>query len=268
MIIDFHRHYADSDNYIENLLKEMDEAHVDYTLLTSSRDEGFWEYKKCGYKRNEDTLEAVKRYPDRIIGNVYIDPRKPDAIETFERFMDKGFKCVKMFPPEGYYPDEERFFPLYEKIEEYEVPILFHTGLTNVAYMPSTVRRATSSKYSNPMYIDLLTRMFPKINFVFAHMGYPHFSEAWSIAHVNNNVYLDIAGSGPWTEGAPVAYNALGGQSYIPIDFSRVIWGSDNCLPQVESMARASTYIRLMGCHSAERKCVFGETAAKLLKLL
>jgi len=267
MIIDFHYHYADVENFIDDLLLDMDKAEVDYTVLTCGHEGGFWEFKNCGFKRNEDTLEAVKKHPDRLIGNVFIDPRKPDAIDTFERYMEKGFKCVKMFPPEGYFPDEERFFPLYEKIEEYKVPILFHTGQTNVKYKKSEGRKATSSKYANPMYIDMLTRLFPGISFVLAHMGYPYFSEAWSVAHANTNVYLDIAGSGPWTEAAPIAYNALGGQNYIPIDFRRVIWGSDNCLPQAESIARAKVYLKQMGCSSANRKLVFGETAAKLLKL-
>lgn len=267
MIIDFHYHYADVDDFLEDLLKDMDYAGVDKTLLTGGHENGYWEFKNCGFRKNEDILDAVKRYPDRIIGNMYIDPRKPDAVDTFERYIEAGFKCVKMFPPIGFYPDDESFYPLYEKIEQYETPILFHTGQTNTKYQKSEGRKATSSKYANPMFIDGISRLFPGIPFVMAHMGYPWLSEAWSVAHANTNVYLDIAGSGPWTESVPVAYNALGGQSYIPIDFKRVIWGSDNCLPQAESIARSNVYLRQMGCKSAERKLVFGDTAVKLLNL-
>ena len=137
----------------------------------------------------------------------------------------------------------------------------------NVGYKPSAGRRASSSKYANPMNIDQIARLFPRTAFVMAHMGYPWLVEAWSVAHANPNVYLDIAGSGPWTEAAPVAYLALGGQSFIPIDFSRVIWGSDNCLPQAESIARAQVYLRQMWCLSEQRKQVFGGTAARLLRV-
>jgi predicted TIM-barrel fold metal-dependent hydrolase len=88
-----------------------------------------------------------------------------------------------------------------------------------------------------------------------------------SVAHANENVYLDISGSGPWTDGIPLVFNALGGHHYIPIDYKRVVWGSDNCLPQAEHMARMANYLRLMGAGSEERKLVFGETARRILKI-
>ena len=112
-----------------------------------------------------------------------------------------------------------------------------------------------------------LARLFPRIPWVFAHSGYPHFLEAWSVAHANTNVYLDISGSGPWTDGIPLVYAAIGGPSSIPIDFARVLWGSDNCLPQAQHISRMSTYMRQMGAGSEARKLIFGENARKLLKL-
>ena len=191
------------------------------------------------------------------------------AFETFKKYMDEGFKCVKMFPPVGFMPDDERFFPLYEKIEEAGVPILFHAGQTNIKIISQEpgVRKATNSRYSHPMNFDMVARLFPKMSIVLAHMGYPNYVEAWSVAHANSNIYLDIAGSGPWTEGIPVVFNALGGHQFIPVDFKRVIWGSDNCLTQAEHIARSDVYLRQMGCSSPERKMVFGETSRKLLNL-
>jgi predicted TIM-barrel fold metal-dependent hydrolase len=51
----------------------------------------------------------------------------------------------------------------------------------------------------------------------------------------------------------------------VPIDFARVLWGSDNCLPQAEHRARMETYLRQVGAGSNERALVFGNNAAKLL---
>lgn len=269
MIIDFHYHCADNAGSVGELLKDMDRAGVEKTLLTGGPQEAFWDYKGCGFASNETVLEAVQKYPDRLIGNVYLDPREPDAAEILAKFMDKGFRCVKMFPPVGFYPDDERFFPLYEKIEEYGVPVLFHAGQTNIRVVCKEpgVRKATSSKYGNPMNFDMIARLFPKMQIVLAHMGYPYYVEAWSVAHANTNIYLDIAGSGPWTEGIPIIFNALGGHSFIPVDFKRVIWGSDNTLTQAEHIARSDVYLRQMGAGSQDRKLVFGETAKQLLKL-
>jgi predicted TIM-barrel fold metal-dependent hydrolase len=46
-----------------------------------------------------------------------------------------------------------------------------------------------------------------------------------------------------------------------------VVWGSDNCLPQAEHIARMATYMRQMGAGGEQRKLIFGENARKLLKL-
>jgi predicted TIM-barrel fold metal-dependent hydrolase len=117
------------------------------------------------------------------------------------------------------------------------------------------------------MNFDMIARLFPNMTIVLAHMGYPYYIEAWSVAHANANIYLDISGSGPWTEGIPIVFNSLGGRSFIPVDFKRVLWGSDNCLTQAEHMDRSDVYLRQMGSTSQERKLIFGETARKLLKI-
>lgn len=269
MKIDFHYHYADKNGFIEELIKEMDSAGIDITVLMGGPEEAFWEFKNCRFAGNERVMEAVKKYPDRLIGNIYIDPRDPDAVETFERYVNEGFKCVKMFPAVGFNPDDERLFPLYEKIEKYEIPVLFHSGQTNIQIISKTpgVRKATNSKYGNPMDFDMIARLFPKMPIVIAHMGYPYFIEAWSVCHANRNIYLDISGSGPWTEGIPIVFNSLGGHSFIPIDFKRVIWGSDNTLTQAEHFARSDVYLRQMGASSEDRKLIFAETAKRLLKI-
>ena len=269
MKIDFHYHYADVETFVEDLLKDMDAAGVDITNLMGGPEEAYWEYKNCYFASNEKVLAAVKAHPDRLIGNVVIDPREADAIDTFERYLAEGFRCVKMWPTVGYWPDEERFYPLYEKIEASGVPLLFHAGQTNIKVISKEpgVRKATNSKYTHPMNYDMLARLFPKMPIVLAHMGYPNYVEAWSVAHANPNIYLDISGSGPWTEGIPIVFNALGGHSFIPLDFARVLWGSDNCLTQAEHMARSDVYMRQMGAKSSDRQMIFGGTAHKLLGL-
>jgi predicted TIM-barrel fold metal-dependent hydrolase len=269
MLIDFHYHCADAANAVDDLLKDMDSSGVEKTLLMGGPVGAWWDYKQCGFAPNEKVRDAVRAHPDRLIGNVYIDPREPNAVKTLQEYLGQGFRAVKLFPPVGFFPDEERFYPLYEILEGQAVPVLVHTGQTNIRIVSKDpkVRLATDSRFAHPMGLDHLSRMFPGIPFVLAHCGYPYFIDAWSVAHANQNIYLDISGSGPWTDGIPLVYNAVGGQSFIPIDFARVVWGSDNTLPQAEHIARMSTYMRQMGAGSAQRELIFGENAKKLLKL-
>lgn len=269
MRIDFHYHLADKEGALEELIADMDRSGVDRTLLMGGPDEAYWDYRQCSFASNEKVLESVRKYPDRLTGNIYIDPRNPDAVDTLKKYADEGFRCVKMFPAAGFYPDDERFFPVFEKIEEYGFPVLFHIGQTNIRIVSRQpgVRKATNSKYGHPMNVDMLARLFPGMPIVMAHMGYPFYTETWSVAHANPNVYLDISGSGPWTEGIPIVFNALGGHNYIPIDFKRVLWGSDNVMSQAEHISRSDVYMRQIGAGSQERKLIFGETAKSLLKI-
>jgi predicted TIM-barrel fold metal-dependent hydrolase len=269
MLIDFHYHYADGQGALEELLRTMDASGVERTLLMGGPAGAWWEYKKCGFAPNEAVLAAVQAHPDRLIGNAYCDPREPNALAELRRFLDAGFRAVKLFPPAGFFPDDERAMPLYEEIEARGVPVLVHTGQTNIVLRsPDPKKRmASDSRFSHPFHLDKLSRLFPGIPFVMAHSGYPHLMEAWSVAHANQNVYLDISGSGPWTDGLPFVYNAIGGQNFIPIDFRRVVWGSDNCMPQAEHIAQMTIYMRQIGARKADRALIFGGNAARLLRL-
>lgn len=269
MLVDFHYHLTTYDTAVADLIADMDRSGVEVTNLFGGPADAFWEHKNCWFASNEKVLAAVREHAGRLVGSVFLDPCDPDAVDTFKRYRDEGFRGVKMFPASGYYPDEERFFPLYELIEEAGMPLLFHAGQTNIRVIGANpaVRRATSTKYGLPVNFDGVARFFPKMTIVLAHMGYPYYIEAWSVAHANPNVYLDISGSGPWTEGIPVFFNAVGGHNFIPIDFRRVLWGTDNCLTQAEHHARSDVYMRQMGAKVEDRKMIFGETAKKLLNL-
>lgn len=269
MLIDFHYHLADTADAVDELLRDMDRSGVEKTLLMGGPGDAYWEYRRCRFAPNAKVLAAVRAHPDRLIGNVFVDPREPEAARVLEQYLGEGFRAAKMFPPAGFSPSDERCFPLYEVAERQAVPILVHTGQTNITLLSDDpkVRRATDSRFAHPMNLDWVARLYPKLPFVLAHCGYPFFMEAWSVAHANPNVHLDISGSGPWTDGIPLVYNAIGGQNCIPIDFARVVWGSDNCLTQDEHIARLSTYMRQMGAGSAQRRLIFGENARKLLKL-
>ncbi|MGA2977824.1 MAG: amidohydrolase family protein [Spirochaetia bacterium] len=269
MLIDFHYHCVDLPSAVDDLLKDMDASGVERTLLMGGPEGAWWDFKKCGFASNERVAEAVKAHPERLLGNVYLDPRDPAARETFRKYRDFGFRAVKLFPPAGFDPSEEMFFPLYEEIEAAGLPVLAHAGQTNIRLVSrgAGVRMATDSRFAHPMNFDRIARLFPGIHWVLAHMGYPFFFEAWSVANANNNVYLDISGSGPWTDGIPLVYNANGGSNYIPLDFRRILWGSDNCLPQAEHIARMSVFMRQIGAGSNDRTRIFGDNAKELLKL-
>jgi predicted TIM-barrel fold metal-dependent hydrolase len=272
MVVDAHIHYFDTPDFAENLVREMDDAAVQWSCLMPTLEDSTWEYMHLTFKEvtNPFVLAACRKFPRRLAGGIRLVPTEPGAVEELRRYADTGlFRFVKLFPPQGFWADDERIFPFYETCAEYDLPVLLHMGQTNGEYTEEQKKRRMhlNTVFANPMNLDGVAKMFPEMSFIMAHSGYPYFLEAWSVAWANPNIYFDISGSGPWTEGIPVVYTSLGGAAFIPIDFDRVLWGSDNCLPQKESIARATMYMRQMGAGKAQRAMIFGETARRLFRL-
>jgi predicted TIM-barrel fold metal-dependent hydrolase len=253
------------------LLRRMDGAGIDKAVLAASL-EGAQMPGRNGPLAdvgNRDVAAAVAAHADRFIGCMHVNPLDPDSMRTVGEYAARGFKAVKLFPAEGYHPDDPRFYELFDAIQDKGLAAILCMGQINFSLAhEGGKRRALNSAYAYPMRVDAPSRLFPKIRFVIQHMGFPFLFEAWSVHHANKNVYLDISGTGPCFDGLPVGYAALGGSAFIPLDFDKVVWGSDNVPDPLSARAVADSYLGLMGCSDAARRAhVFGATMASLLGL-
>jgi len=223
-IIDAHRHlFVTPRVETGEILRQMDEFGIERTVLLPIDDLGEFLGRKVGGQ--EAVVKAVAEHPDRLTGAIYVDPRKAEASERIRRLADAAFKVVKMWPPIGYWPDDEAFDPVYETIASYKLPVIAHTGITNMA-VPGH-RKFAHSKYSEIVLFDGLVRKFPEITWVFAHAGDPHFSWAIMLCMANENVYLNpIGGIDSWDARLVTEYEATG--RVWPLPFEKLIWGSDN----------------------------------------
>jgi len=168
----------------EKLISEMDEAGIDKSVLLGL-DYGTIVKAKAYKFYNAYIAKIIKDYPDRFIGFAGIDPRREkEAINELERCYSFGLKGVKLWPITGFYPDDPKFYPFYERVQELNMPILCHTG----ACPPGTYM-----KYNKPIYIDTIAVDFPRIKIIMAHMGIPWQHEAMAVAAKNRNVYFDIS---------------------------------------------------------------------------
>lgn len=83
---------------------------------------------------NDEMAELVARHPDRFLGGIASLPMNnmDAALEETDRAIGKlGLKGVQVFSPmKGQALDAPEFFPLFEKMAEYDLPILLHPGRT------------------------------------------------------------------------------------------------------------------------------------------
>lgn len=205
----------------ERLVREMDEAGIDKTVIVALDYEfaykGDFTYKDY----NNYVADIVKEYPDRFIGYCGIDLRRgKGAIRELERcIQDLELGGVKLWPLTGFYPDDKEYYPFYEKVEEFGVPILCHTGMGPPR---------TYLKYNRPAYVDTVAVDFPNVKFQLAHIGDPWVNEALTVAAKNPNVCFDICGN--WalmSKFAPVFLYQTLAQAKMTCGVGKILFGSD-----------------------------------------
>ena len=262
IIIDSHLHSFLKEGHERQLLANMDAAGVERSILLPLPPV---EFRGACCVGNKECFETAQRHPDRFSPGVYADPRDDKALDEVRKYAQLGAVVVKLFPPVGFYPDDPVCMNIYETIAELKMPVLSHTGATNMTYWRGKPRTSLCTHWADPIRFDGLSRKFPEITWILAHMGIPWCHNAWYVASVNPNVYLDISGGRIWLAPLPGLRESLGDS--FAIDFSRVLWGSDNCLPPAEHIAFAKGLLNKLNCNESYHPAIFGQTAAALFDL-
>jgi hypothetical protein len=98
---------------------------------------------------------------------------------------------------QAFFPNDRRFYPLWEKCVELGVPIQLHTGTTGLgAGMPGG--GGIKLKYTRPIpYIDDVAADFPDLKIICLHPSYPWQDEAIAMAIHKPNICFDLSGWAP-----------------------------------------------------------------------
>lgn len=143
----------------------------------------------------------IERFPEAFIGAyACVDPWKGQrAVEEAERCIrDLGMMGLKFQgAAQGFYPNDPRFYPLWETCVELGVPVQLHTGTTGLgAGMPGG--GGIKLKYTRPIpYIDDVAADFPDLKIICLHPSYPWQDEAIAMAIHKPNIFFDLSGWAP-----------------------------------------------------------------------
>lgn len=148
---------------------------------------------------NEEIAEAAADNADIAIAFASIDPHKGKrgAIEARRLIEEFGVKGFKFHPPlQNFDPGDRMAWPLYEVIDHYKLPAIFHTGHSGMGTgMPGG--GGIRLKYGQPILVDDVAVDFPNIRIVLAHPSWPWTDEALSMALHKPNVFIDLSGWSP-----------------------------------------------------------------------
>jgi hypothetical protein len=156
-----------------------------------------------GYPKvpNDYVAQLVKDYPQAFLGGwACIDPWKGKAaVLELERAVKKlglmGLKFQQV--AQGFFPDDRRVYPLYEKCVELKIPVTFHTGTTGVgAGAPGGF--GYKLKYTKPIpHIDDVAADFPDLTIICSHPSWPWQEEMIAVLVHKGNVYNELSGWSP-----------------------------------------------------------------------
>lgn len=201
---------------VGRMIDDMDRAGIDKVILLSL-------YRKnaegCRDANNE-TIDIVKKYPDRVSGFCVFDPSDPEeAIDEVTRCVDEGLIGVGEMNPYalGLRPDHPGFLKVVEAIIDLEIPMNLHVS--------EEVGHYYLGKSATPMlqYYELAVR-FPELKLILAHWGggLLFFEIMPEVKRDLQNVYYDMAAS-------PLLYptDAIFKLALNSTDHRKLLFGSD-----------------------------------------
>lgn len=218
----------------ERLIEQMDEFEVEKTFLCPS-----------SFQNNDDVVDAVQAYPDRIVPFVWVNPALDDVEKKLEKYINQeGFKGIKMQPLfDSFVADDPVVYPVMDFARAYNVPVFIHCG---------------HPPFSLPWSIALLAEQYPDVKVTMIHMGHGHgvyIDASLKMARRYNNLYLEMSGM-PMGSKIKEAYETVGSD--------RIMFGIDSPFhhPTVEIQKVLSC-----GLDEKAQQDVFYNNAKKLLGL-
>ena len=154
-----------------------------------------------GAKRvsNYEVAEMAAKNDDICMAFASIDPHKGklgarEAEDLIKNYGVKGFKFHHI--AQNCHPSDSMAYPIYEVLNEYKMPAIFHTGHSG---MGTGMRGGGGMrlKYGEPMLVDDVAVDFPDMKIILAHPSWPWVDESLSMALHKTNVYIDLSGWSP-----------------------------------------------------------------------
>ena len=264
MIIDCHTHLNNyTDDSIHSLPEDlarlqavMRRNRVDVALILTS-------YKVVpGRPSARAVVDATKHLPNlHVIAGISWSTFGPEAEQELRSLLTaRAIKGLKLYPGyEPFYPGDPKLTPAYLLAEEFDVPVMIHTGDT---YAPTG-----KVKYAHPLHVDEVAVDFPKVKFLICHLGNPWFRDCMEVVYKNANVYTDISGLtlGHFDDRFE-AYMRQQLKEMIlwGVNPNRVLYGTDWPLVSMESYLEFMEELKLP---ARDKDLMFFENAAALFKL-
>jgi predicted TIM-barrel fold metal-dependent hydrolase len=213
---------------VEDILRHADVHDVDRTVLLSKDDLDGSHEGPSPIGGNEEILAAVKRYPDRLIPFVHVDPRRPDRIARLRALADQG----GMGFGEHKLPlaaDDPRAVELYDEAGRLGLPVVIHfehgrwnSGFARFDEVIRQCPETTFIGHAQTWWANIEAGQEAEPGYPEGAVKAPGLTDKWLAEF--DNLYADL--------GASSAYNGLSrdrrfAEAFVARHWSKMIWGTD-----------------------------------------
>ena len=237
---------------VEDLIAAMDEAGVDKAVVY-----GFsWCDAGACNMGNDYVLDAMRRYPERLIGFANVNPTQGQtAVREIRRCVEAGMRGIGELMPNGQgysLDDTDVMAPIVAAARAANIPIVTHTSEPVGHDYPGKGTVTMRSIYRFAL-------AFPEATLVLAHWGggLPFYELMPEVRRALRNVYYDTAAS-------MLLYDAQVFPLMYPLVGPKILFGTDYSLIHPSKFLE---HIRGSGLSLEAQRAVLGENAARLLGL-
>ena len=176
--------------------------------------------------------EAVKAFPERLVGQFMVDPRQADAVSrTRHAFEELGLRVVCLFPAMHHYClDSDEAMGILEVADELNGAAFVHCGVLSLGVrkklgLPSPF----DVRLGNPLDLQRATNSFPQLPIVIPHFGAGFFREVLVMADLHPGIYLDTSSSNSWVKYSPnLDLHAVFSTAFEVVGSERLLFGTDS----------------------------------------
>jgi len=241
----------------EDYLEDMKKSGVDKAVMVSFapdnqlKNNNFWTVAITRPGKNKPA-----KYP-MFIPFISVSPtmngRTP--LEELEHKYKWGMKGLKIHPvAQGFSPDDERMFPVYEWLIKHDLPITAHSGI-NID---------EKSHFGEPKRWIPVLEEFGDLKLILAHLGNGFWDQTIEIADEFPNAMFDTAIAISYIDSPTTLDDEEAKDLIRTIGSERILFGSD--YPWVNPKKDIER-IRSLKISNNDKKLILGENAAKLFNL-
>lgn len=174
----------------------------------------------------------------------------PSALDAVDEIAELGLKGVKLHPDyQKFEVDDESILPLYAKMAEAGLPVLFHAGWDPIS--PDQI-------HCTPAMISRLHEKMPELTIIAAHLGGNRMPDEVERRLVGQDVYLDVSLAPSFCEFAQFERIVKG---HGP---SRILFATDT---PWSSAPETEEWVRRLDIPEEDKERIFWRNAAGLLGL-